>query len=161
QHRHGRQIQPVTKYTCSSATQFCVTCVGEEEYINFQLPLAFRGAGEMTKPFREVNSPVLQSGLSLEFHDQRFQPDLFGTSWYSLQRQGGQSTSFGDYITVLYQAVTSLSVHADLSRMRSEEEKQAIVQQYYAILRQRWADVHPDSFNTHVIYSRLVARKTM
>ncbi|KAK7497062.1 hypothetical protein BaRGS_00011798 [Batillaria attramentaria] len=134
--------------------------ITEEEYTNFQLPIAFRGAGEMMNPFHEVNSPVLQSGLSLEFHDQRFHPDPFRTAWHSLQRQG-QSTSFGDYITMMYQAVTSLSVHGNLSRMRSEEEKQAIVEQYYAILRQMLADVHPDSYNNHVIISRLVARKTM
>ncbi|KAK7453345.1 hypothetical protein BaRGS_00039636 [Batillaria attramentaria] len=135
--------------------------ITEEEYTSYDVSMVCRGAGEITKPFHEVNSPVLQSGLSLEFHDQLFHPDPFSTSWYALQGQGGESTPYGEYLTMIYRAMSSVSIHGNLSCKRSEEEKQAIVGQYYEIFRQCVADVHPDSYDNHWIISRLVARKTM
>ncbi|KAK7497063.1 hypothetical protein BaRGS_00011799 [Batillaria attramentaria] len=135
--------------------------ITEEEYKNYQMSLVFRGAGEITKPFHEVNSLVLQSGLSLEFHDQHFHPDPWKTSWCSLQRQGGVSVPYDEYVTMMFRAVSSVSIHGNLSRMRSEEDKQAIVEQYYEIFRQKVASAHPDSYVNDHICSRLVARKTM
>ncbi|KAK7504404.1 hypothetical protein BaRGS_00004270 [Batillaria attramentaria] len=131
--------------------------ITEEEFTNLSSLVTFPTPREITAPFEEVTSPVRDAGLSLVYHDQQYIPDLFKAAFDTKSKQGvvEDTAAFADSMVTIGRVTFAGLIHDNLSDMRSDEEKTAIVEKYFDTVRQRLLHVDPECYNNDEIYSRL------
>nr|KAG5712030.1 hypothetical protein BaRGS_020756 [Batillaria attramentaria] len=97
---------------------------------------------EITAPFEEVTSPVRDAGLSLVYHDQQYIPDLFKAAFDTKSKQGvvEDTAAFADSMVTIGRVTFAGLIHDNLSDMRSDEEKTAIVEKYFDTVKYELPD---------------------
>jgi hypothetical protein len=102
--------------------------ISDEEYTRMTLPQYYKTVEEFTQPLTDAASAVYRAGLRLEQCETRIVPCPFATEF---RRHGDAARFAREYIPTLRSWTESIFVGA-LSPGRPPEERQAIIDRYYA-----------------------------
>ncbi|XP_076454815.1 uncharacterized protein LOC143289652 [Babylonia areolata] len=135
--------------------------ITQEEFEHCTSTSDVRTAREITAPFETVTSPVREAGLSMIHHDQIVYPFVAKEVWRDRFRKDGvdDRKTYVKNMTSAHRAWSESTFRGSLSRMRSVEEKNAILDELYDIFEAGLQVVDPEDYNTDYIISRLVVRK--
>lgn len=100
-----------------------------EEYVRMTLPQYYKTVEEFTEPLTDTASAVHRAGLRLEHRETRIVPCPFAAGF---RRHGDAARFAREYIPSLRSWTESIFLAA-LSPERPSEERQAILDRYYAV----------------------------
>ncbi|KAK7504089.1 hypothetical protein BaRGS_00004821, partial [Batillaria attramentaria] len=134
-----------------------------EEYRATYAKLSNRTVREITLPFKESTSPVRTAGLDMVYHDQALADCGFKEMWREkLQKEGVDDREFfAARIAEAHRVWSNASFRSGLSDTRTEEEKDAVLDQFYDTFRRRVAECDPATYRSEYLMSRLIVQKKM
>ncbi|KAK7469882.1 hypothetical protein BaRGS_00036102 [Batillaria attramentaria] len=137
--------------------------ITQEEYHATFAKGASRTGSEITLPFKESTSPVVLAGLNMVYHDQVLADCAFKAMWREkLQREGiDDRECFAARLAEAHRVWCNASFRSGLSDSRTEEEKDAVLDQFYDTFRRRVAEADPATYRSEIFLSRLIAQKKM
>ncbi|XP_076457432.1 uncharacterized protein LOC143291452 [Babylonia areolata] len=137
--------------------------ITQEEYDNATNGMIFRTAEEMKRPFETDRTAVAQSGLRLLQFEQFVVPCVFKARWLQDQSTATAAAqadaTFAHSLVAAHRVWSQSSFRCSLSRMRSEAEKTAIMEDLYERFQQLVLRQNPLSYRSDILIARLVIRK--
>lgn len=129
--------------------------ISSEEYARMTLPQYYKTVEEFTQPLTDTASAVYRAGLRLEQCETRIVPCPFAAEF---RRHGDAERFAREYIPTL-RSWTESTFLAALSPQRPPEERQAIVDRYYAAY-ETWVRENPRGHGMDYVHIYMTLAKT-
>ena len=128
--------------------------IGEAEYRAMTLPQYYKDVAEFSAPFEDPESPVHKAGLRLVGIETRVTPCPFAADF----REHGDAAAFAKAYIPTLRSWTESTFYGGLSAGRPAEQRQALIDAYYARYESQVREA-PEGHGMDYVHAFMTARK--